>query len=109
VCEQGGAFRAKLAPLSTFHFRTLRTSFAQVVAQRLDIFQIGGLETLDELAVDLGGHLACLVAATLKFRTRLRISHLGRGRASPWNVLFDLARQLPAEGLVFGPDVEIGS
>jgi hypothetical protein len=80
VCEQGGAFRAKLAPLSTFHFRTLRTSFAQVVAQRLDIFQIGGLETLDELAVDLGEHLARLVAATLKFGTRLRISHLGRRR-----------------------------
>jgi hypothetical protein len=80
-----------------------------VVAQRLDSFQVGGPETLDELAVDLGEHLARLVVTTLKFGIRLRVCHLGRGRASPWDVPFDLAQQLPAEGFAFDADFEIGS
>jgi hypothetical protein len=80
-----------------------------VVAQRLDSFQVGGPETPDELALDLGEHLARLVVTTLKFGIRLRVRHLGRGPASPWDVLFDLAQQLPAEGFAFDADFEIDS
>jgi hypothetical protein len=68
---------------------------------------VGSPRTSRRSAVDLGEHLARLVAATLKLVSGSAISAVVA--PVPGNVRLDLAQQLPAEGFVFGADFEIGS